>query len=623
MSFPYHHSTGQPDQHNNSTGFYGYQPQREEYLDMNMASGHHHGYNPVANENDGNVANTSNDFPLDMNGNDNNNGYPHDTNGNNNDYGQDLKENVANAGEGNVGFASVMDILNQLNENDGDGESSAVPHGSSGDGEPPTVPHGSSGEGLPYAPENWPNPGDKWSWRVGKKVKNNGYYSDRFLYLPKSLIGFNTPKQPFGSKPSVERYIAENFPGADINAFFASFTWEIQSTEGPKLIGRAVVPISSTIPDPSTQGTTDGTGTQVNKAPQGREKRKAAIKARASIAAPAYSLVEKDGPEINGDGAYSTSSRKGKRKAVVDPTSPKSRSSGRQKKPAVVFSETPQQKAPPRSSATPKRKTRQQSGPTTANDNGTVQVQEEEPPIDPIEFDKYLSSLDDIISQPTFLEIIEHGNNNNNGQVDVSGHEFMQSRIKLSSLLNMEDFPSLFCSKKLPELMNLASKIRKDPSLSAEQLVKLKLVEEIHMYSEVYLENKEIAKQAENFFASLASNKAKVANLKNEYSGLKEQATQLQTEVDYSMAAVQEIDEQIAMLRSQRDRLTTSIKDKNKKISEMGVSKNSVANSIPKVVQEIQLANSKKPEWELKKKNAAKREAEMMEKFVSLRGFVL
>ncbi|XP_073155555.1 uncharacterized protein [Henckelia pumila] len=41
-----------------------------------------------------------------------------------------------------------------------------------------------SGEGLPYAPEDWPNPGDKWVWKVGRRINVSGFFMDRYLYLP-------------------------------------------------------------------------------------------------------------------------------------------------------------------------------------------------------------------------------------------------------------------------------------------------------------------------------------------------------------------------------------------------------------------------------------------------------
>jgi hypothetical protein len=69
-----------------------------------------------------------------------------------------------------------------------------------------------SGDGLPYAPENWPNPGDIWTWRVGKRVASTGHYLDRYLYLPSSLChsDYSTRKKNgFASKLSVENDISE------------------------------------------------------------------------------------------------------------------------------------------------------------------------------------------------------------------------------------------------------------------------------------------------------------------------------------------------------------------------------------------------------------------------------
>lgn len=86
-----------------------------------------------------------------------------------------------------------------------------------------------AGEGLPYGPANWPNPGDNWGWRVGKRVAQHGHYLDRYLYLPKRLRGSmgTGGKGGFASRLAVERYIRAAFPGADVDAFFASFSWRI------------------------------------------------------------------------------------------------------------------------------------------------------------------------------------------------------------------------------------------------------------------------------------------------------------------------------------------------------------------------------------------------------------
>ncbi|XP_062108326.1 protein OBERON 1 [Humulus lupulus] len=98
-----------------------------------------------------------------------------------------------------------------------------------------------AGEGLPYGPANWPKPGDNWGWRVGKRVARNGFFLDRYLYLPKRLRKTEASgrKLGFASKLSVERYIQENFPGVDVEAFFASFSWKIPSKAASLTNGNA------------------------------------------------------------------------------------------------------------------------------------------------------------------------------------------------------------------------------------------------------------------------------------------------------------------------------------------------------------------------------------------------
>ncbi|XP_017256294.1 protein OBERON 2 isoform X3 [Daucus carota subsp. sativus] len=87
-----------------------------------------------------------------------------------------------------------------------------------------------SGEGLPYAPEDWPEPGDKWCWKVGKRVRSNGYFMDRYLYLPKRLQS-ERKGRTFASKLSVEQYLQTT--GADVKKFFGSFSWHIPSGDRP------------------------------------------------------------------------------------------------------------------------------------------------------------------------------------------------------------------------------------------------------------------------------------------------------------------------------------------------------------------------------------------------------
>ncbi|GAV81849.1 DUF1423 domain-containing protein [Cephalotus follicularis] len=112
------------------------------------------------------------------------------------------------------------------------------------------VPPDGSGIGLPYAPVNWPCPGDNWRWRVGKRVAITGHYLDRYLYLPSRLCSHVNPtrkRHGFASKLSVERYIRSVFPGADIHAFFASFSWKIpsnkRSSANGNIEGRTLYPV--------------------------------------------------------------------------------------------------------------------------------------------------------------------------------------------------------------------------------------------------------------------------------------------------------------------------------------------------------------------------------------------
>lgn len=97
-----------------------------------------------------------------------------------------------------------------------------------------------SGVGLPYAPENWPSPGDNWRWKVGKRVAITGHYLDRYLYPPKRLRGGGASRRGggFASKLAVERYIKTAFPDRDIDAFFASFSWKIPAKKSSTVFGR-------------------------------------------------------------------------------------------------------------------------------------------------------------------------------------------------------------------------------------------------------------------------------------------------------------------------------------------------------------------------------------------------
>ncbi|XP_074304474.1 uncharacterized protein LOC141639195 isoform X2 [Silene latifolia] len=100
----------------------------------------------------------------------------------------------------------------------------------------PVLPQ-EEGEGLPFAPVDWPSPGDVWGWRVGKRLAASGFYLDRYLYLPIRFQKARRKRDGFASKLSVEHYVRSKFPGKDVNAFFSSFSWKIPSKQAYLLKG--------------------------------------------------------------------------------------------------------------------------------------------------------------------------------------------------------------------------------------------------------------------------------------------------------------------------------------------------------------------------------------------------
>lgn len=148
--------------------------------------------------------------------------------------------------------------------------------------------------------------------------------------------------------------------------------------------------------------------------------------------------------------------------------------------------------------------------------------------------------------------------------------------------------------KNIYELIHLASNLRKDLNLSAENLFKLKLIEEIPSYGKVFLENKRITEQAKNFFAVLEDKKAKALSLKKEFYEMKDNIFQLQSELDSNLLAVKEIDDQIAKLQSERAELMATIEFRKAAKVKLDNDQQKVVNAIRKIVHVVQLANSKK-----------------------------
>ncbi|KAJ6431439.1 hypothetical protein OIU84_018840 [Salix udensis] len=441
---------------------------------------------------------------------------------------------------------------------------------------PRLVMPGETGVGLPYAPIDWPNPGDNWEWKVGRRVNSSGYFQDRFIYLPKSVHG---KKKVFASKPALESFIRSDFPSADVDAFFSSFTWKIPAkVQSPKEVKAAPLPLENP-PDDGTLKVQEG---NVENPRYGRRQRKQI----------SPKLIEE----------------------VEEKKQKTPRSSQRKRK------QDAKQDTPTSASASKRKATRSSKRSVFHAAGAEIGITEPEPAVNviPEGFDNYLSSLDDILTQPHPETQVSYSA----GSDTLTESDMAKARSKLCSLLAM-DFPTLVSSRNISKLSTITSKLLKDPTLSAKQLVKLKLIEEIPLFSEVFVESRQTIEQVNSFFGTLEANKVKVNSLRNEYNELKERADQLQSQVDSNLLTVQEIDNQIFQLQTWRVELTSTIENNKEAKAEVASAQGMVANSIPTVVRAIQVANSKIPEWELKRTNAEKREAEILEKFAPLKGFSL
>ncbi|KAG7547550.1 hypothetical protein ISN44_As12g027810 [Arabidopsis suecica] len=490
----------------------------------------------------------------------------------------------------------------------------------------PAIPPVSSGQGLPFAPVDFPSPGDVWTWRVGRRVTNNGIHKDRFLIFPERLKSKNAPKY-FAGKNTLWRYLETNFPDMDVNAFFASFSWNIPALFQPanKVDAASLFEETSKegqnqdedAEDVEKEGSTSRYSQRKRKTVQIQTNEPVEEKPKATPRASNRKKTVITTPVTKHKSSRESSSRRFTRQQqgdVVDLTeenkeSDANKGSKRMKKRRGNYADKEEEALVPHIYVSPM--------------NGVLSVSHPPVDINPEEFDSYLNSLENLLQQQP-----SEAGQESSSSLPVSAnspireHEWAEARTKLSSLLE-KDFSSLFMSNEAAEMASLAAKLRKDPSLSAEEIVRLKLIEEIPTFSEVFQENKSVIEEADRFFSALELNKSKFASLKYEYSDLKDKLGNIQTEVDTSTETIRQIDEQIAQLQARRTELTRCISNKEKEKVDLSYGQKMVANSIPKVVQEVQAANSKKPEWEMKKDNALKREAEILNKFAPLKGFYL
>ncbi|KAL6343475.1 hypothetical protein AAG906_024840 [Vitis piasezkii] len=462
-----------------------------------------------------------------------------------------------------------------------------------------------SGEGLPYAPVDWPNPGDTWSWKVGRRVNKSGFYQDRYLFLPRRLQNSSHRRESFSSKLSLKRYVQKQDPNINIAAFLDhSVGGSLQKEVSFDLmvIIYLLTPSSITLevcPQPGKE--VDQEVGKKSPFTLPRRKRRAAKLPVTTIYKRHTRQSTKWFTRFNADdtGIIDLCSLS-KESETSDPTNQDLRSTTDFECDQVSSHQVPISPAGSFVAYC--------NSPVSCGVPHTELTQGSEDKVIPEDFDNFVDSLDDMLAQPLPEAPLSPPATDN---YQAFEDEIAEARIKLSSLLAM-DFHLLVSSKDLKELVLLSSKLQKDPSLNADQLSKLKLIEEIPVTEEV---NK--------FFADLTSSMDKATSLRNEYNASKEDIAMLQVDINSSLSTLEEIDDQIAKLQSRRAELSTALKIKNKEVAKLISTQRMVADSLPKVVHEVQLANSRKLEWEQKKKNALKREAEILAKIAPLRGFSL
>lgn len=239
-----------------------------------------------------------------------------------------------------------------------------------------------------------------------------------------------------------------------------------------------------------------------------------------------------------------------------------------------------------------------------------IETQEPKAAVTAEEFDNYVDALDEILSLPLPRDL-----------APSTRDEVILAREKLSSLLAV-DFPSLISSEEHSKLAaECAFKLQNEPNLSPLELSMIKLIQEIPFIRKPFLEAKETSNEADKFFADLDSKIFLAASLKKKYIKSKEEIGVLQAEEGSLLLAMTETDEQIAKLQSYRSLLAQTVGITNQKIVEKTSSQKEVVDRLPKVVHEVQAANSMRREWELKKKKSADNETEILAKFAPLKEF--
>ncbi|KAL3727229.1 hypothetical protein ACJRO7_032034 [Eucalyptus globulus] len=400
------------------------------------------------------------------------------------------------------------------------------------------VKHNSSGEGLPYAPVDWPNPGDTWYWWVGNRTSRSGFYRDRLLYLPKRLHGQGCNSR-FASKCSLEHYISLQFPNADVNEFFASFSWMV-----PSMRHYSRKDFFPQVPmDEIVSKRREGapcSSKRIKKAGPANSQAFPRHKTRQSFKIPSHANIRND-------------------ESVIDLCSLEdgSTSDGSEYSGSVSESHIDLEDVSPDQSISSSC-----YAPNASEAQDVRKVEEIHAQFCGEDIDECLKSLEHILSQ-----------HNDEAQVQT---------------------PLTYVGSDMAEEFNSIEDLPTDPILTVDQMLKLKIVQEISKASEVSLHCKGIAEQAHKFFGAI---KDHVCSIKSEVSKLKKGAGELESHIESNSSLVEEIDEQIAQLQSRRAEHARNLELTNKEKNQVVAQQKILANSLSAVVQEIQTASAEIPVW--------------------------
>lgn len=114
--------------------------------------------------------------------------------------------------------------------------------------------------------------------------------------------------------------------------------------------------------------------------------------------------------------------------------------------------------------------------------------------------------------------------------------------------------------------------------------------------------------------------KLKVSCLKNEYIEWKDKVRKTNVVIEEMISSIQEINEKLVPLQEKLLVKSSILEDAQKSKAKLNYRLVSTTNSIPSLVEEIQLGFSRRAKWEMDKGKHAKVAADIEDRFFKLKG---